>query len=240
MTTFKTGSVLTTGTGVGDTQPGFNITFGPTAGVGVLGFVVNDFLNAPIFGVPKHSNGTIACYGDFNSAFKNVITGAGMRIDGQRGPECLNFPASESGTTQAHRTWCGTDAPQRVISITSSTNAGDTLTATGHGLPATATPVIFTAKSGLSESATITLNTVTYYAKQVTDANTLQIYSNSSLSTLITIGADGGTATMYINNVGGAGALGDNYWRRDTPSTSNQRLYVCTTAGTPATWTGRL
>ena len=36
------------------------------------------------------------------------------------------------------------------------------------------------------------------------------------------------------------GALGDLYIRTDTPSTANQRIYVCTTAGAAgaAVWTG--
>lgn len=38
------------------------------------------------------------------------------------------------------------------------------------------------------------------------------------------------------------GDLGDRYWRTDTPSVANQRLYTCTTAGAPGTavWTGIL
>jgi hypothetical protein len=34
--------------------------------------------------------------------------------------------------------------------------------------------------------------------------------------------------------------LGDRYWRTDTPTVANQRLYVVTTAGTSPTWTGVL
>lgn len=34
------------------------------------------------------------------------------------------------------------------------------------------------------------------------------------------------------------GRVGDMYLRIDTPSTANQRIYMCTTAGTPGTWTG--
>lgn len=35
----------------------------------------------------------------------------------------------------------------------------------------------------------------------------------------------------------GTGRVGDWYLRRDTPSTANQRVYLCTVAGTPGTWT---
>lgn len=36
-----------------------------------------------------------------------------------------------------------------------------------------------------------------------------------------------------------AGALGDWYWRTDTPTTAGQRAYICTTAGGAgsAVWT---
>jgi hypothetical protein len=47
----------------------------------------------------------------------------------------------------------------------------------------------------------------------------------------------GGTGAPASGTVG-TGRLGDLYLRRDTPSTANQRLYICTTAGTPGTWTG--
>jgi len=32
--------------------------------------------------------------------------------------------------------------------------------------------------------------------------------------------------------------IGDMYYRIDTPSTANQRIYMCTVAGTPGTWLG--
>jgi len=35
-----------------------------------------------------------------------------------------------------------------------------------------------------------------------------------------------------------AGRVGDMYLRIDTPSTSNQRIYMCTVAGSPGTWSG--
>lgn len=34
----------------------------------------------------------------------------------------------------------------------------------------------------------------------------------------------------------GTAAVGDLYLRRDTPSTAGQRVYVCTVAGSPGTW----
>ena len=58
---------------------------------------------------------------------------------------------------------------------------------------------------------------------------------------------DGNAGTAGIRIYGGTGApssttvgtasVGDLYLRKDTPSTANQRLYVCTVAGTPGTWT---
>lgn len=46
-----------------------------------------------------------------------------------------------------------------------------------------------------------------------------------------------GTGAPSSTTVGTA-AVGDLYLRRDTPSTANQRLYICTAAGSPGTWTG--
>jgi hypothetical protein len=36
----------------------------------------------------------------------------------------------------------------------------------------------------------------------------------------------------------GTGRAGDIFLRTDTPSTTGQRYYVCTVAGTPGTWSG--
>jgi hypothetical protein len=49
-----------------------------------------------------------------------------------------------------------------------------------------------------------------------------------------------GSGVPSGSTIGGAAALGDIYLRTDTPSTANQRVYHCTTAGTPGTWTARL
>jgi hypothetical protein len=40
----------------------------------------------------------------------------------------------------------------------------------------------------------------------------------------------------------GQTAAGDRWWRSDTPSTANQRLYICTTGGLPhqQVWVGIL
>lgn len=53
-------------------------------------------------------------------------------------------------------------------------------------------------------------------------------------------GPQGGAITTGSGAPGIAGALGDRYYRVDTPGTANQRIYVCTTAGIAgsAVWTG--
>ena len=158
-----------------------------------------------------------------------------VSLNGQQNPPCVQLPDGTSSV--GLRIWSGTDVPGRSISVTNSSNANDTLTSTAHGLPATATPVIFTAKSGLSESPTITLTTTTYFVQQVTDANTLKVWTDYAMTSQVLIGADGGTATFYIQNVG-TPVLGSWYFRLDTPTVANQWWYVCSTAGTPGTWTG--
>ena len=108
MSTLKTGSTLTTGTAVGDTQPGMTITFGSTAGAGVQGFQVTDYLNAPIFAVPKASNGQIAVYGDYFGAYYSITTDVGIKSDGKRNPAALWMT---DGTAMGMRIWSGTGAP---------------------------------------------------------------------------------------------------------------------------------
>jgi len=108
MSVFKTGSTLTTGTAVGDTDPGFTITFGSTAGASVQGFQITDYLNAPIFGVPKASNGQIAVYGDYFGAYNSISTNVGIKSDGKRNPAALWMT---DGTTMGMRIWSGTGAP---------------------------------------------------------------------------------------------------------------------------------
>ncbi len=108
MSVFKTGSILTTGTAVGDTAPGFTITYGPTAGVGVQGFQVVDYNNAPIFAVPKASNGQIAVYGDYFGAYNNYLTDIGIKCDAKRNPAALWMT---DGTWMGMRIWSGTGAP---------------------------------------------------------------------------------------------------------------------------------
>ena len=46
-----------------------------------------------------------------------------------------------------------------------------------------------------------------------------------------------GSGAPGSSTVGGAASVGDLYLRTDTPTTANQRIYTCTTAGTPGTWT---
>ena len=153
MTVLKKNSTLTTGTGVGDTQPGMKLTFasGSYAGMGAL--MVVDYLGAPIFAVLQSSNAYAITYGDQISAYPTIFTeGGGMRVKAGTNPAGLQWP---DGTAAfGAKMHSGTGAP-------SSTTVG--------------------------------------------------------------------TAVR-----------GDLYLRRDTPSTSGQRVYRCTVAGTPGTWVGVL
>ena len=45
-----------------------------------------------------------------------------------------------------------------------------------------------------------------------------------------------GVPTTFF--AGQAKQAGEYYFRTDTPSTANQRIYVCTAGGTPGTWSG--
>lgn len=46
----------------------------------------------------------------------------------------------------------------------------------------------------------------------------------------------GGASAPTASTVGTA-IVGDWYFRSDTPNTANQRVYICTVAGAPGTWT---
>lgn len=70
-------------------------------------------------------------------------------------------------------------------------------------------------------------------------------YIQPGVSTTAGAGATAGGAKIYSGSgspSGLVGTLGDIYFRTDTPSTSNQRVYICTVAGAAgaATWTGIL
>jgi hypothetical protein len=235
MTNFKTGSTLTTGTDVGDTEPGFLIRFAASHPAGQGGYQIVDFENAPIFSIPDIANGKAACYGDYFGARKSTFDTGTIRADGNptRNPACFLFP---DGTAAAGlRLWAGTGPPgTRTFSGTASSTGDDTIAVASHGLPTTASPVVFTAVS-FTSSPSITLDTTTYYVKQH-DANSLKIYTSPLLSVLVDITSNS-TCTFRYSNIGGAASVGDLYIRLDTPTTSNQRMYRCTTAGTPGTWT---
>jgi len=121
MTTFKTGSILTTGTGVGDTSPGFTITFGATAGASVQGFQCTDFSNSPIFGVPKKSNGAAFGFGDYFGGYNDVFSNVGIKADGKRNPGAIWLT---DGTAMGLHIWSGTGAPS-ATTVNGPVNPGD-------------------------------------------------------------------------------------------------------------------
>lgn len=122
MSTFKTGSILTTGTAVGDTAPGFTITFGSVStGAGVQGLQITDYLNAPIFSVTNSTNGQIAVYGDYFGAYKDITTNVGIKSDGKRNPAALWMT---DGTAMGMRIWSGTGAPSSTT-VNGPANPGD-------------------------------------------------------------------------------------------------------------------
>lgn len=153
MTVFKPQSTAVGGTGAGATDHVFEIRFGPEAPISQSAFMIGDYLAAPIWFVARRSNGAVQVWGDYLSAWSDIVSGSFVGVDGARNPPCAHWP--DGGASQGLRLWSGTGAP----------------------------------------SAT---------------------------------------------TIGGAAAIGDLYFRRDTPSTNNQRIYQCTTAGTPGTWTARL
>lgn len=110
MTTLKTGSVLTTGTGAGDTQPGLTITFGFGHPIGQAGFSTTDFANAPILAIPDAAvNSQTAVYGDRLGVRKNLLDLGALVVDGVRNPAPMLMP--DGTATAGLRWWAGTGAP---------------------------------------------------------------------------------------------------------------------------------
>ncbi len=70
-------------------------------------------------------------------------------------------------------------------------------------------------------------------------AESTQVYNNGDLSAYGSIQPNN---AAKINSGTGAptiaGTAGDFFFRTDTPSTSLQRIYVCTVTGSPGTWVG--
>jgi hypothetical protein len=113
MTTLKTGSTLTSGTGAGDTATALTITFNASHPLGQQGFQSTDYINAPIFTIPDGPAGNVkaVCYGDFVGARRSLLDTGTMRADGRSGrdPACFLFP---DGTAAAGiRWWSGTGVP---------------------------------------------------------------------------------------------------------------------------------
>jgi hypothetical protein len=120
MTTLKTGSILTTGTAVGDTAPGMTLTFGATA-VYAQAFQITDFINAPIFAVPRRFLEVLYCYGDYFGAANNLLKGVSIASDGKRNPGALRMT---DGTSNGLHIWSGTGAPS-ATTVNGPVNVGD-------------------------------------------------------------------------------------------------------------------
>ena len=120
MTTLKTGSILTTGTGVGDTAPGMTLTFGATA-VYAQVLQLEDFGSQPIFGVVRRFLGSEYCLGDYFGATNNIFSGASIASDGKRNPSALRMT---DGTSNGLHIWSGTGAPSG-STVSGPVNVGD-------------------------------------------------------------------------------------------------------------------
>lgn len=77
------------------------------------------------------------------------------------------------------------------------------------------------------------------YGSSITESASILANGQASFSNGVQSGAAGTTGGTFYSGSGapatGLGAVGDGYWRTDTPSTANQRLYIKTGS---STWTG--
>jgi hypothetical protein len=220
VTTFKTGSVLFTGSGVGDTQPGFLVTFASSHPAGQASFAFLDYQNAPIFTIPDISNGAALCYGDDIGARHATFDTGSMRVDGVRNPAPLLFPDSVSSTGM--KLWSGGGLPTRTVT----------------DLVTNGTTTITSATASFSSSTDVGMFIVG--STNITNGTRITSVTNSTTAVIsATATGSGSGGTLTLTKIGGAAEIGDLYIRIDSPTTSNQRIYQCTMAGTPGTWTAR-
>jgi len=114
-----------------------------------------------------------------------------------------------------------TQVPFRIVdsdatTILEVTNAGHLA---GYGIRLGAANGVFTSSVSLDGS----LNITCLRLPDGTSTTGIKIYLGSGVPSGTTVNP---------------GRVGDLYMRSDTPSIANQRIYMCTVAGTPGTWVG--
>jgi len=78
----------------------------------------------------------------------------------------------------------------------------------------------------------------TYYISCTAGPNVIQLNGPRTQFGSATTQATVHSNTGAPPNPAYAANIGDLYFRTDTPSTANQRIYICTVAGNPGTWVG--
>jgi hypothetical protein len=170
------------------------------------------------------------------------------------------FLAGQSGWTGTiiAATRGGTDGDKSMLSITAPANSevSGGLTAVRLNAGASAAAAILKAydttgtnRLTIGAACTLILNGAGLNL-QNSGSNSAHIDSTGYVQPGVSTAAGAAATALGSRIYAGSGAptnlvgvLGDIYFRSDTPSTSNQRVYICTTAGASgggATWTGIL
>ena len=249
-TTLQPGSIITTGA---TSTPGLNITIGASAPIYQASLAISDyngFLILFITGKRATGGGYCLVGGDNFNCTNNYASGSGILFHGgneqyassgvglQHVPANIWFP--DGTTNQGAHLFTGTGAP-------SSSNIQGSAQMTTSGAQTGTSAVA----SGLVLATTVNLmSTGGTAVMQATDgvgnAHTLTLsFTGLSGSTLTGCAIVSGTSswniasgTIVTCSTNGWGELGDVYHRRD--GSAGSRVYICTVAGQPGTWTAVL
>lgn len=247
-TRLQPGSLITTGSA---SVPGLNVTIGPNAPSYQSAFAVTDYNGYLIFWVTSKNNnpGAALVGGDNLVSCANVLAGSYICFHGgneqystsglglQHVPANIWFP--DGTTNQGSHIFTATGAPG-TTTIKGSAQALTSASAVAASVVATGLPVQSTVNLIYPSTFTVRATDGVGNAHGMTFS-----YAGISGSTLtgctITSGDPSWTiavgATVTCLTYGWA-ELGDVYHRRD--GSAGSRIYICTVAGQPGTWTAVL
>jgi hypothetical protein len=249
-TRLQFGSTITTGS---TSAPGLGITVGPTAPGYQWSFAITDYNGYLIFLVtPKNSGAGHAIVGGDNlNSMANVLAGSYICLHGgneqyassvtnlglEHVPPNLWFP--DGTVNQGAHIFTGTGAPSASTVQGSAQTTANGATTLG-GIVSSGFPLVSVVNLASSGSFTVIAQdtsgntysaSMTYTGIAGGSVTGCSIVTGTSSSTV----ANGAVATF---DTSGWGELGDVYHRRD--GSAGSRIYICTVAGQPGTWTAVL
>ena len=248
-TRLQPGSLITTGSA---SVPGLNVTIGPNAPSYQSAFAVTDYNGYIIFWVTSKNNnpGAALVGGDNLVSCANVLAGSYICFHGgneqystsglglQHVPANIWFP--DGTTNQGAHLFTGTGAPSSsniqgsAQMATSGAQTGTSAVASGLvltttvNLMSTGGTAVMQATDGVGNAQTLTLSFTGLSGNTLTGCAIVSGTSSWNIA----------SGTIVTCSTNGWGELGDVYHRRD--GSAGSRVYICTVAGQPGTWTAVL